>query len=131
MRAPIPPSFVLSLRRTVCLGLLVPLFWAVQPGHAVAAANSDAANPEAATAPLMYDGLVPQPMPDAMPSATAWRDAHGAVAAFPRGHADILAWEARQGGPRQQPDAGKNPSPNPSHPHMNMHMQAPSRGGTP
>ena len=129
MRAPVPPSFVLSLRRTACLALLVPLFWAAQPGHAAAAANSDAANPEAATAPLMYHGLVQQPMPDAIPSATAWRDAHGAVAAFPRGHADILAWEARQGGPSQQPGAGKNPSPNPSH--MHMHMQAPSRGGTP
>ena len=127
MRAPAPLFFVLSLRRTACLALLVPLFSAAQPGHAFAAADGDAANPEAATAPLLYHGLVPQPMPDALPSATAWRDAHGAVAAFPRGHADILAWEARQGGRSAQPDAGKNSSPHPLHPQM--HMQAPSQGG--
>lgn len=59
-------------------------------------ASADASLPSAPTTPLAYQGIAPQPaLADAAPTATSWRDAHGAVAAFPRGHADIVAWEAR------------------------------------
>jgi hypothetical protein len=59
-------------------------------------ASADASLPSAPTTPLAYLGIAPQPaLADAAPTATSWRDAHGAVAAFPRGHADIVAWEAR------------------------------------
>lgn len=60
------------------------------------AASADASQANAPTAPLAYQGIAPQPpLADTAPTATSWRDAHGAVAAFPRGHADIVAWEAR------------------------------------
>ena len=123
MRAPVPVFFAVSLRRTACLALLVPLFSVAQPSPTfpAARADADAANPEAATAPLIYQSLAPQPLPDAMPSATAWRDAHDAVAAFPRGHADILQWEAKQGSAAGDPPL-----------HHPMHMPAPSSlGGKP
>ena len=42
--------------------------------------------------------MPPQPpLVDALPSPQAWRQAHEAVGAFPRGHADIVAWEAQRG----------------------------------
>ncbi|MFN7855379.1 MAG: hypothetical protein ACK5OA_02135 [Acidovorax sp.] len=57
---------------------------------------ADASLPHAPTAPLVHLGMVPQtPLADAAPSATSWRESHHAVASFPRGHADIVAWEAR------------------------------------
>ena len=48
----------------------------------------------AATVPLHH-----QPLPASGGVETAhtdWHSAHEAVAAFPRGHADIVAWEAAQ-----------------------------------
>lgn len=63
-------------------------------------ASADASLPRAPTTPLAYQAIAPQPpLADAAPTATSWRDAHGAVAAFPRGHADIAAWEARNAAP--------------------------------
>lgn len=98
MRASAFLSFALSPRRTACLALLMPLLSLAQSPHSTA----NAAHPKAPTAPLVHLSLVPHPAPDATPSATAWLEAHDAVAAFPRGHADILAWEAGQGSQAQR-----------------------------
>lgn len=78
-----------------CL-LLPALAGAQQPAAAEPAPAAPAAAFQAATAPLAH-----APMPahslrsDEAP--TDWRAAHQAVGAFPRGHADIVRWEARQG----------------------------------
>ena len=108
MRALAFLSFALSLRRTACLALLTPLLSLAQ-SPPVTADAIDAAQPGAPTAPLVHPSRVPQPAPDTIPSPTAWREAHDAVAAFPRGHADILAWEARQGSPAQPRGHGSHP----------------------
>ncbi|MBT9512865.1 MAG: hypothetical protein IV104_11015 [Acidovorax sp.] len=102
MRAPTPSPYLSSSPlRAVCLVLLTPLLSLAQ-GTAPTAASplapaADAAHAAAPTAPLVHPALAPQPpLPGAAASPQAWHEAHEAVAAFPRGHADILAWEARQ-----------------------------------
>ncbi|ABM32396.1 hypothetical protein QRO11_15005 [Paracidovorax citrulli] len=57
------------------------------PSPPATAVHGDAAPPRHAALP---------PWP-AEAASVDWRDAHAAVAAFPRGHADIAAWEARRG----------------------------------
>ena len=65
---------------------------AQQPLPAPAAAP--AADPSAAVPPLQHP---PLPASGGVETAqTGWHAAHEAVAAFPRGHADIAAWEAAQ-----------------------------------
>jgi len=92
MRALSPPFFFL-------LALLMP---------ALSGAQAPAADPAAPTAPLAPVSLPPQPpLPTAEPSPQAWREANDAVAAFPRGHADILAWEARHA--HEHPAPGGQP----------------------
>ena len=81
--APALPRISPPLRRwATCLALLTPPL-----GLAQTALN--AADPQAPTAPLFYLEL-PSPAPET--PAPSWRQAHDAVAEFPRGHADILAW---------------------------------------
>lgn len=109
MRA--PDSLIFLLRQAACLALLTPLI-ALAEGQTSAA---DAANPDAAGAPLVHHGMKPLQQGDDTPAPNAWREAHGAVAAFPRGHADILAWEKQ---------TATNTAPAP---HKAMHMQ----GGKP
>lgn len=85
-------------RLIACLALL-----ASQLAHAQGQGPAVASDPEAATAPLIHQSLA-APMPlAALPSPQAWREAHEAVAAFPRGHTDLVAWEARHGA--TQPNA--------------------------
>lgn len=57
--------------------------------------GASAADPSAASAPLVHQALEPSPFEPA-PPMLAWKDANKAVASFPRGHADIVAWEAAQ-----------------------------------
>lgn len=62
-----------------------------------AAGAADAAEPAAPAAPLVHPRFGP---PEARPGATSatptWQQANETVARFPRGHADLVAWEARQ-----------------------------------
>ena len=79
--------------RLACLALLSPLLAQAQGPSA-----PDATRADAPTAPLPYSAMPPQPpLVDALPTPQAWRQAHEAVGAFPRGHADIVAWEAQRG----------------------------------
>src|SRR3989344_5155351 len=103
MRAPASfPYPASSPPRTVCLVLLAPLLSLAQgiaptPSHPLAPA-ADAARVAAPTAPLAHPALVPQPpCPSAPPPPRSWGGARGAVAAFPRGHADSVAGGAGQG----------------------------------
>ncbi|NMM82331.1 hypothetical protein B2J86_15575 [Acidovorax sp. SRB_14] len=91
MRAPLP---FFPPRRLAGLALLVPWLALAQslPTHALA----DAANPAAPTAPINYRGISPLRVQAQDSAPQAWRAANEAVGAFPRGHADILVWEATQ-----------------------------------
>ncbi len=84
-----PDSLIFLLRQAVCLALLAPLTALAQGPDSM----QDAANPDAPSAPLAHPAMkAAQPGIEA-PGPNAWREAHDVVAAFPRGHADILAWE--------------------------------------
>lgn len=118
MRAPFshpPASRLVHIRtRLTCLALalLTPLI-AVPPALAQSPHThntADAAEPGAATAPLIHPA---PPAPTALaelPTGHGWQDAHQAVGQFPRGHADIVAWEKQQG-------AAPTPPPPSSHTH--------------
>ncbi|MDA8445780.1 hypothetical protein [Paracidovorax valerianellae] len=93
MRAP-SSRFLFSFR-TLLRGALIgtALF---QAWHAMAQAPSSASDPQVAAAPLAHRSVPASPSPlDA--KSIPWREANDAVAATPRGHADIVAWEAHTG----------------------------------
>jgi hypothetical protein len=111
MRAPVLPIPLLSFRQAACLAPLslallplafLPLISSAEihgSAHPLpsAATASPAANPHAATAQLVHPPFAPPTTAaDTAPPGPSWREANEAVAAFPRGHADIVAWEARQ-----------------------------------
>jgi hypothetical protein len=81
------------LRPLAWLALLLPAMAGAQ--QPAAADPAPAAVPQAPHAPLAYTPMQPQPGADT--TLAEWRTAHQAVAAFPRGHADIVRWEATQG----------------------------------
>ena len=104
MRAPdLSPLFATAMPRispplrrwATCLMVLAPTLCLAQTAL-------NAADPQAPTAPLFYLEL-PSPAPEA--PAPSWRQAHDAVAEFPRGHADILAWEASAAAAQPAPTA--------------------------
>ena len=70
-----------------------------------AAWSQSAAIPAAdAAAPVPIPRHVPLPASGGVETAPLdWRQANGAVAAFPRGHADAMAWEAAQARETSQP----------------------------
>ena len=90
----------------------------------------NAADPQAPTAPLFYLEL-PSPAPET--PAPSWRQAHDAVGEFPRGHADILAWEASATTPpgahaqHQQPSGPAAEAGKAAHPHKPMHSMQPGQ----
>lgn len=130
MRAPasLPFLFISSpwlqrSRRLVGLALCSPLLALAQ-----ATAASDAAQPDAATAPLVHQSLSLQPaLADATPSPETWRNGNAAVGAFPRGHADIVAWEAQQQSARTPPGALPTSTPPQAPPHQGTHRGSPGR----
>lgn len=85
---------------------------AVSPDESVPTL-SDPASPQAPTAPLRHQAMalsgtiVPQP--------GDWKEANAAVAAFPRGHADVIRWEKAQATPQGQPTGKKPASPHHQH----------------
>ncbi len=91
MRAPF--SFF-SPGRLVCLALLAPSLVLAQ--NPPPPAFAEAANPAAPTAPLTHEGITSRPLQAQQPGAQDWRAANAAVGGFPRGHADIVGWEAAQ-----------------------------------
>lgn len=87
---------------------------------------ADWLSPAANTLPLQHPAL---PASGGVEQAnTPWADANAAVAAFPRGHADVLRWEAAQ---RAAPAAAAVPAaattptrpaaPAPTHHHGGQH----------
>lgn len=128
-----PDSLIFSFRLAACLALLTPLI-ALAQGPV---ATRDAANPDAPGAPLVHPGIKPMPTGNDTPAPNAWREAHDAVAAFPRGHADILAWEQQQSAAKP-PLAPATPSAaSPQHsghgaqPAMQPHQHMPVQRGKP
>ncbi|MCZ8220208.1 MAG: hypothetical protein O9337_12385 [Acidovorax sp.] len=140
MRAPFPhplaSCLVQTRTRLACLALLTLLI-AVPPALAQSPHThytADAAEPGAATALLIHPA---SPAPTALaelPTGHGWQDAHHAVGQFPRGHADIVAWEKQQGAAPTPPPpsshthgggdkaaAGAAPEPKPMHQHHRGH----------
>ena len=123
MRAPDPLIF--SLRQAACLALLTPLIALAQATDSM----RDAAHPDAPVAPLVHPAMKPMPLGDDAPAPNPWREAHDAVAAFPRGHADILAWEQQQAAKPPVTPASPRPSGHgaqpamPAHQHQHQPMQ--------
>ena len=107
-----PDSLIFSLRQAACLALLTPLI-ALAQGPV---STQDAANPYAPVAPLVHLEMTPLPRWSDAPTPNAWRAAHDAVAASPRGHADIVAWE-EQAAANQHPAPAGVPPPPVSPPH--------------
>ena len=82
---------------------------APEPHLAPAAAKAAAAvfNPAAPTAPLQHQPLATSGAIVTQPGD--WKAANGAVAQFPRGHADVLKWE------KAQAKVSEKASPTPAH----------------
>ena len=80
--------------RLAGLALLAPCMALAQNPLSPALAN--AADPAAHTAALAYQGTIPRPLQAQQLGVQDWRAANNAVSDFPRGHADIVAWEAAQ-----------------------------------
>lgn len=138
MRVPYLSSFL--LRPALCLALLTPgIALAQGPAH-----PRDAAHADAAVAPLAHPAMAALPFDIETPAPHAWHQAHDAVGEFPRGHADIVAWEQRaaaapaarsaasappsaHGAPhRHMEPAADHPSPRPAmRPHHHSHGSKP------
>ena len=92
----------------------------------MAPAQPAAADASATSTPLRHSALPGSGTVET--ETTDWRRAHDAVGAFPRGHADIVRWEAeqaRQGGttPAAQPPAPATAASDKGPPHeMHHHM---------
>ncbi|MES2609197.1 MAG: hypothetical protein V4679_03100 [Pseudomonadota bacterium] len=88
------------LRPLAWLAVLLPAMAGAQPPSA-AAGPAPAATPQDPQSPLAPPAYTPLQVQPPLPGADApladWRAAHEAVAAFPRGHADIVRWETGQG----------------------------------
>ena len=88
------------------------------------------ADPASATPALPYQPLAASGGVET--TQTPWRDANAAVGAFPRGHADLLRWEAGQSAQANQPAAKPAQQPD-HHGHHHGHHHAPTApaGGQP
>lgn len=85
---------------------------------ACVAAAEPAADPAAPAPPIRYQSVL-DPAPRGVEEGNVpWRAANAAVAEFPRGHIDLLKWEARQGEarPASAPPAPAAPAATPSAP---------------
>lgn len=125
--------------RLACLALLAPsLALAQNPPPPAFAGAADAAAP---IAPPVHEGITPRPLQAGQLGAQDWRAANAAVSDFPRGHADIVVWEAAQEATANPVKTGVPAAPalhgNPAavqshpaqgaHPHA-MHPQPPLKG---
>ena len=114
------PSLVLAACMVAALLAFAPVpAWAHAP-----AARPLASDPVAATLPLHHLPLSISGELVAVP--TDWRSAHEAVAEFPRGHTDILLWEAGQARATTAPAAAHTMPIGVHH-----HAPAPRSGGQP
>ena len=126
--------------RLACLGMLVPSLALAQ--NPPPPAFAQAADPAAPTAPLHHQNIARRPLQAQQFGAQDWRAANAAVSDFPRGHADIVAWEAAQAGapasavppaPPAAPalhgdPAAGNPAAPPGAHHPALHPQPPLTG---
>ena len=98
------------------LALLLPVGMSALPSLAAeppspsAVTSAAVSNPAAPTAPLQHQALPASGTIVAQPGD--WKAANAAVAAFPRGHADVLQWE------KAQAAAAGQPAPAPAHHHQ-------------
>jgi hypothetical protein len=93
----------ITMRRAHLLAPLGVLAWLATPLPGLAqapenpaAVQADALDPAAPTLALVHAPLPPSGA--VATELTGWREANAAVAEFPRGHIDLLRWEAGQAG---------------------------------
>lgn len=73
--------------------LLPSLTWALEP-------EPDPSDRAAPTPPLIHHSVLTAPVPAVPDRQSAdWREANRVVGQFPRGHRDLLHWEAQQAVP--------------------------------
>lgn len=86
--------------------------------------NVTSAAPAPVHVPLPASGELATP-------STDWHSAHTAVGAFPRGHADIVAWEAAQthGGGKAAPNSAAHSSHHGMASHKSPQRASPSHAG--
>lgn len=113
-----PAHFLSSFVLAACTASALPA-WAQAP-----ATLHLATDPAAAAVPLHHQPMSASGEVEA--AQTDWRSANEAVADFPRGHVDILAWEVGQARAAGSPSAAQ---PTPSG--MHQHSPAPRPGGHP
>ena len=106
-------SFVLA----ACTAAVLPA-WAQAQAPLHFATDPAAATVAQQHQPLAASGSVET-------AQTDWLSANEAVATFPRGHSDILAWEAAQA------RASSAPAAQPTPPGIHKHSPAPRSGGKP
>ncbi|GAA4417750.1 hypothetical protein [Acidovorax lacteus] len=106
-----------ALRPAGCAAAIA-LAWIPQASAADATpAQAPAADARHAGAPLAHRPLSPRPLPNAQPTDSDWHAANASVGAFPRGHADIVAWEAQHGAtPAEPPKAASHSHTPAAHP---------------
>ena len=123
-----------------CLAWLAPSLVLAQ--NLPLSAFAGAADPAAPTALLNYQGITPRPLQAQQLGAQDWRMANAAVSDFPRGHADIVGWEAAQARANAvapalpaapaalhgNPAADQPATPDGAHHHPAMHPQSPLKG---
>lgn len=84
------------------------------------AQNAPAADADAASPALSYPTLPLPPLASDTPGSADWRKVHEDVGAFPRGHVDIVLWEAQQ--------QNALPAKGNAQPHQNKHHHHHSGG---
>lgn len=69
----------------------------------VAALAADAADPAVSVPPMAYRSAFAGTPAGVEAGQDDWKNANAQVGQFPRGHADLLKWEERQGGAMPAP----------------------------
>ena len=118
-------------RLPAVLRLIEYIAQAAHTGRMLALSCTAVLSFHAAATPSVADaGATPAPLLHRAPPGTAagvetgqtdWRAAHRAVGEFPRGHADIVAWERRQMAAQQPPGVALPAIPPISEDHSHHH----------
>jgi hypothetical protein len=95
-------AFLFSAARWVAPFLVVTSFAAASQAQP-SGQRADPGNPLAAEPSVPYRSVFNSPQAGAAQERADWKKANAEVGQFPRGHADILKWEARQAPPSPTP----------------------------
>lgn len=117
------------MKKTTLLALAILAWPALNQAQPVAqppAAPGSVADPAAPVPAMSYRSVLDTASKGIVQDTDDWQAANARVGQFPRGHADLLQWEAAQGASRA-PD-GAAPPPATSPPDMPMRHHQPMPG---